>query len=400
MSNSRRICVCGRERGKQPVVITITTCRKNHQPNGDGSLCISSNPQATSSPIQIGGQPNVTNHTQKSETGTQEDSSNRVENQSKDISDVNSSLPPNDSSYETANASSTQPAETATESTLTPDHLNNTDPTLYKTAETSSHDTKKVNTTTTMFATITEFNMSNTGINTTPFLDNLFWKKSTTNIHSILENRPKIHQNECQLEILVFEKHPINCRHQLSEKDQNVFYDGNFVFESIGRISFPIPATEDNVVYRKSTQSLGEYLKADDHLKVNPNISAKRKMELFENIENYVKNKQNQENVCKKLPEVDPVLEKYIAIHRDVVSKSSSMTNTDEIYFKKDTTERGVQFRSSIYKMLKQTRWYNNFLLCFGIKSDDNLYQRQDFPKHEVQLKNSSTYIISKYLRV
>ncbi|KAH1007789.1 hypothetical protein HUJ04_004983 [Dendroctonus ponderosae] len=42
MSDSRRICVCGRERGKEPVIITITTCKKHHSVKTEGgSVCVS-----------------------------------------------------------------------------------------------------------------------------------------------------------------------------------------------------------------------------------------------------------------------------------------------------------------------------------------------------------------------
>lgn len=50
----RRICVCGRQRSKEPVIITITTCKNNHGITTDGAtVCVTSvSPQPESSTDQ------------------------------------------------------------------------------------------------------------------------------------------------------------------------------------------------------------------------------------------------------------------------------------------------------------------------------------------------------------
>ncbi|CAG9765696.1 unnamed protein product [Ceutorhynchus assimilis] len=47
MSNGRHICVCGREHGKGPVIITISTCKHKDSANGGTSVHVSAPPKAT-----------------------------------------------------------------------------------------------------------------------------------------------------------------------------------------------------------------------------------------------------------------------------------------------------------------------------------------------------------------
>lgn len=73
MSNTHRICVCGKERGnKQPVIITITTCRHKHAGKEEGSFFISTEPHLTCSPTDVSStdKSNKTEHSEKTEDKT------------------------------------------------------------------------------------------------------------------------------------------------------------------------------------------------------------------------------------------------------------------------------------------------------------------------------------------
>ncbi|KAL1512540.1 hypothetical protein ABEB36_002122 [Hypothenemus hampei] len=415
MSNSKRICICGRDRGKEPVVITITTCSGKHGIKTEGpvnrisprstSLSLPVSEQQAGDPRHGKGHQNDQQNLDASESekdyhnGKSSDSSQEPQGDSGEDSILpiiieeprSEALNSEKEIYQDATVEKLVEPETGIEGypneTKEPTAVVNTNDqsltVFYKdyepqeASEDIEYSQKSPETTSTKEKAATVFLMTETAVNTLPFLDRFFWPKDKT---KSFNSDPKQGNSDCCLDLLLYERHTFNCRHKLKLVNmENSFSDGNYIVTNSGRITLP---TDAAVLVEFSRSGI---IKSCTFENGNSNIEKNRYKMIMKTIQTYFKSNHflNENGMVKQ--------QKYIA--------DSADKNVEELFVRKYSNDCALQTGHSYLLNLKSAKWYDGFLMCLGLKREGDI-QEAAYCRDELLANTDSSDLVTRYLRI
>ncbi|CAG9765697.1 unnamed protein product [Ceutorhynchus assimilis] len=240
--------------------------------------------------------------------------------------------------------------------------------------------------------------VTETAVNTMPFLDNMFKFRQGYGSKSMpsFDIERKDENSDCTVEIFIFEKHVKDCRRtkMLEIINDNSFHDGDSWIENIGRISFPTGGDEF-----RSNQSSRITLTSEDSQN-NRSDSAKNLThyeKVLKMLEVYLRNRQYNEALNNRGP-FDIQFKKNTTMD----NKESTKSIVEELHDNTVKTDKSAQF-GGVHTVVREReairpkKWYDGFLVCFGIRSPKDVHDIEDLDN---QLRRESSFLMTRYLRI
>lgn len=130
-------------------------------------------------------------------------------------------------------------------------------------------------------------------------------------------------------------------------------------------------------------------------------ISAEEKVKNLQDMLRAIAPYSDNQQIGQYLHEQDILnVEKYtsMANYKDTCEQTSS-SHMGEMSSQIITSDQGLQVGTSYIFNRKNSKWYKGFLICFGLKATDSLYDIGNL-SDDLIVGTKSSYIVTKYLRI